>query len=127
MAKYKNVYISRREQEIMDIVYQLGASSVAEVVERMNEDPSYDSVRVTLGILAKKGFLKRKKEKKRYIYIPVITRDRASRTALREIIKTFFHGSSSKAILALLEITSSKLSEQEFKQIETWINRRKKS
>jgi len=117
MGKYKSVYISRREQEIMDIIYQLGACSVSDVVGRMNDDPSYDTVRVTLGILTKKGFLKRMKEKKRFIYLPVITRDKASKSAMRKLVKTFFSGSTSKAIVTLLEMSSSKLSDKEFDTI----------
>ena len=126
MGKYKSVYISRREQEIMDIVYQLGACSVSDVVGRMNDDPSYDTVRVTLGILTKKGFLKRMKERKRFIYLPVITRDKASKSAMRKLVKTFFSGSTSQAIMTLLEMSSSKLSDKEFDTIETWIAKRKK-
>jgi predicted transcriptional regulator len=126
MGKYKSVYISRREQEIMDIIYQLGACSVSDVVGRMNDDPSYDTVRVTLGILTKKGFLKRMKEKKRFIYLPVITRDKASKSAMRKLVKTFFSGSTSQAIMTLLEMSSSKLSDKEFDTIEARIAKRKK-
>lgn len=126
MGKSKSVYISRREQEIMDIIYQLGACSVSDVVGRMNDDPSYDTVRVTLGILTKKGFLKRMKEKKRFIYLPVITRDRASRSAMRKLVKTFFSDSTSQAIMTLLEMSASKLSDKEFATIEAWLAKRKK-
>ena len=125
MGKYENVYISRREQEIMDIVYQLGACSVSDVVGRMNDDPSYDTIRVTLGILTKKRFLKRLKEKKRFIYLPVVTRDKASKSALRRIIKTYFSGSASKAIMTLLEMSSSRLSGREFDEIAAWIEKKK--
>jgi predicted transcriptional regulator len=126
MGKYKNVYISRREQEIMDIIYQLGACSVSDVVGRMNDDPSYDTVRVTLGILTKKGFLKRMKEKKRFIYLPVITRDKASKAAMRKLVKTFFSGSTSQAIMTLLEMSPSRLSDKEYDTIEAWMAKRKK-
>jgi BlaI family penicillinase repressor len=126
MGKYKSVYISRREQEIMDIIYQQGACSVSDVVGQMSNEPSYDTVRVTLGILTKKGFLKRTKERKRFIYLPIITRDKASKSAMHKLVKTFFNGSASRAIMTLLEISHSKLTDLEFDKIEAWIAKRKK-
>jgi predicted transcriptional regulator len=111
--------LSRREREIMDVLYRLGEAGVAEVVDRMDSDPGYDSVRVTLGILEKKGHVQHRQEGRRYIYSPTVSHATASRSAIRNVTRTFFRGSPSRAILALLGM--SKLSREELDEIARWI------
>jgi len=77
--------LSRREREIMDIVYELGEASVSDVVARTIDDPSYDSIRVTLGILTAKGHLSHYAEGRRYIYRPTVSRKKASRSAVKKL------------------------------------------
>jgi predicted transcriptional regulator len=119
-------YLSRHEREIMDILYQLEEAGVSEVVRRMSGSPSYDSVRITLGILAKKGYVVFRKENRRYIYSPRVPREKASRSAARDLIRTFFEGSPSKAILTMLDVSSDRLSEEEIDRIAEWLEKEKK-
>jgi BlaI family penicillinase repressor len=117
--------LSRREREIMEIVYRLGEASVADVVGRIEHDPGYDSVRVTLGILERKGHLKHRREGRHYVYTPTVPHETASRTAVRNVLHTFFRGSPSRAILALLGM--SRLSREELDEIAEWIEEERKS
>ncbi|UCC71513.1 MAG: BlaI/MecI/CopY family transcriptional regulator [Gemmatimonadota bacterium] len=125
MNKPLHSHLSRRERQIMDIVYRLGEASVADVADRIDPDPGYDSVRVTLGILEKKGHVKHRQDGRRYVYSATVPHEKASRSAMRNLLGTFFHGSPSRAILALLGM--SKLSAEELEEIATWIEEEKKS
>ena len=125
MEDQRNGYLSKRERQIMDILYQLGRASVSDVVQRMPDDTSYDSVRITLGILAKKGHAVYHRENRRYIYSPSVSSEKASRVAVRSLVRTFFGGSPSRAILSLLHNSSGKLSEEEIERIEAWLNKEK--
>ncbi len=125
MTKAEQAKLSRREREIMEILYRLGEASAADVVGRMDPDPGYDSVRVTLGILEKKGHVKHRQEGRRYIYTPTVPHETASRSAIRNVLQTFFRGSPSRAILALLGM--SRLSREELDVIAKWIEEERKS
>ena len=127
MPKSPHSKLSRRERQIMDIVYKLGEASVSDVQDRIEDDPGYDSIRVTLGILAKKGHLIHRRDGRRYIYSPTVSRQRASRSAARNLIETFFGGSPSEAILTMLDVSSAKLTERELEEIAALIEREKKS
>ncbi len=109
--------LSRRERQIMDILYRLGEGSVADVVTHISDQPAYNSIRVTLGILEKKGFLAHRKEGQRYIYTPVVSQEKATQTALSHLTKTFFGGSPSQAILTMLDLSFESLSEDELDQL----------
>ncbi len=117
--------LSRREREIMEILYRLGEASVAEVVGRMDPDPGYDSVRVTLGILEKKGHVQHRQDGRRYMYLPIVPHEAASRSAMSNVMNTFFRGSPSRAILALLGM--QRLSKEELDVIAQWIEEEKDS
>jgi len=119
--------LSRREREIMDIVYELGEAAVSDIVPRMSDEPSYNSIRVTLGILTKKGHLKHYTDGRRYIYAPTVPREKASRSAAGNLVKTFFGGSPSRAILTMLDMSSSRLTESELEEIARMIEKEKKS
>lgn len=108
---------SRREREIMDAVYRLGEAGAADVARHLNDEDGYDSIRVILGILEKKGYLTHRREGKRHVYQPTVSRDRATRFALSHVMRTFFQGSPSSAILALLDMSSEKLSPEELEEI----------
>lgn len=127
MKKPVDSQLSRRERQIMNLVYQLGEASVADIVRRMPEGPGYDSIRVTLGILARKGFVKHRREQRRYIYSPTVPRTEASRSAMRNLLRTFFAGSTSKAVLAMLDMSSSKLTKKDLDRIAQWVEKEKRS
>jgi predicted transcriptional regulator len=109
--------LSRREREILDIVYQLREASVADVEGKMEDSPGYDSVRVTLGILAKKGHLRHRQDNRRYLYSPTLPHRKASRAALHRMVRVFFGGSVSRAILAMLDISSDRLPREDLDRI----------
>jgi predicted transcriptional regulator len=127
MVKPLRTQLSRREREIMDVVYALGEATVADVASRMHDRPSYDTVRVTLAILKKKGHLTHRRDGRRYVYRPTVAREKATRSALRNVVSTFFGGSSSQAILAMLDMHSEKLTPEEIEEIQALIDREKKS
>ncbi len=112
---------------MMDIVYRLGEAGAAEVAAKMRDDPGYDSVRVTLGILEKKGHLKHRQDGRRYVYCPTVPHQKATQGALRNLLRTFFRGSPSKAVLSLLDMSSSRLSRRELDEIAEWIEKERKA
>jgi predicted transcriptional regulator len=118
---------SRREREIMDIVYRLGEAGAHEVTRHMKDGVGHDTVRVTLAILEKKGHVKHRKDGRRNIYAPTVPRERATKTAVQNLTRTFFKGSPSKAILTMLDLSSSKLTEAELDDIAAWIEQERKS
>ena len=127
MTKQSQATLSRREREIMDIVYRLGEANVSDVVRLLDGDPGYDSVRITLGILTKKGHLQHRREDRRYIYSPTVSHEKASRSAVLSLLRTFFSGSPKKAILAMLDMSSSRLTQKDVDEITAWLNKEKKS
>lgn len=95
--------LSRRERQIMDVLFQQGEATVAEVVDRLVDPSSYSSVRKLLQILEEKGFVSHAQEGPRYVYVPTIGKERARRSALRRLRDTFFNGSSEQVMAALLD------------------------
>ena len=127
MARKKSeVHLSRRERQIMDIVYQHGAVSVADVVEGLPDPPSYSAVRALLRILEEKGHLKHRKEGLRYIYLPRRSRSSAARAALRRTMNTFFDGSTTQAVAALLDVSDTDLSEEDLDELARMIAKARK-
>jgi predicted transcriptional regulator len=118
--------LSRRERQIMDILYRLGEAGAAEVVEHLADHPAYNSVRVTLGILERKGLVKHRREGARYVYQPTVSAQRASESALRHVVRTFFRGSPTKAALTLLDSPSTRLSAEELNQLAAWVEAAKR-
>jgi predicted transcriptional regulator len=112
-----NVTLSRRERQIMDILYRLGSATAAEVQENLAEAPSYSAVRALLRILEEKGHLKHAYDGPRYVYAPVVSRPVAQKSALKQMVKTFFDGSTSNAVAALLDMSGSDLSESELNRL----------
>ena len=121
MSKTLHIHLSRRESQIMDIIYQLGEASVSDVVDRIADKPAYNAVRITLGILEKKGYVRHRQEGQRYIYAPVVSVDKAKRSAISHMLQTFFAGSSSQAILTLLGMSGDRLSKEDLNDIAHWI------
>src|SRR6185436_13801888 len=90
--------LGRRERQIVEVVYRLGRATVTEVLENLPDPPSYSSVRAMLRILESKGHLKHEQEGPRYVYRPAVHHEKASRTALHHLVRTFFAGSTSRAL-----------------------------
>jgi predicted transcriptional regulator len=115
--------LSRRERQIMDIVYHLGEASVAEVVERIPDRPSYNTVRNTMAILERKGHLRHRQEGVRYLFAPIDSVDLAKRSAMSHLLDTFFQGSRPKAVLALLGSSEPRLSKEDLAEIAAYIEK----
>ena len=109
--------LSRRERQIMDILYRLGSGTAAEVKENLPDAPSYSAVRALLRILEEKGHLKHAYDGPRYVYAPVVSRPVAQKSALKQIVKTFFDGSTSNAVAALLDMSAKDLSDSELEKL----------
>ncbi len=109
--------LSRRERQIMDIVYEMNEVTVAQVLELIPDPPSYSTVRALLGVLEEKGHLIHKQQGPRYIYSPTLPREEASQNALKHVLKTFFANSTEEVVAALLNISEEDLSEEEYKRL----------
>ena len=118
--------LSRRERQIMDIVYAQGKASAADVLAALPDPPSYSSVRALLAILVEKGHLKHRSEQGRYIYIPTRRRALVGRSALRRVLDTFFEGSLEKAVAALLQGSDASLSPEELQRLAQLIQQARK-
>src|SRR4051794_21484470 len=108
--------LSRREREMMDIIFRDGKASASEVMERMADPPSYSAVRATLRVLEQKGFLRHEDDGTRYLYKPAVSRERAKNTALDHLVTTFFDGSVTNVVATLLE-RETKLSGDDLDQL----------
>jgi predicted transcriptional regulator len=117
MARRSEGDLSRRERQIMDVIYQQGEASVSEVLEALPDPPSYSSVRALLGILVEKGHLKHRKTGIKYVYSPRRSRQTAGKSAVRRLVHTFFDGSAVRAVAALLDDADTKLSDEEFERL----------
>jgi len=118
--------LSRREREIMDIIYARGQASAAEVREHLPDPPSYSAVRALLRILEEKGHLRHTQEGARYIYSPRKARAQAARAALERVINTFFENSAEKAVATLLEMKERDLSDEDLKRLGKMIEQARK-
>ncbi|HXS09326.1 MAG TPA: BlaI/MecI/CopY family transcriptional regulator [Candidatus Krumholzibacteria bacterium] len=118
--------LSRREREIMDVLFQMGRASAAEVHERIPSPPSYSAVRATMRILEEKGLLKHDYDGKRYIYRPALGQSQARKTAVDHLLDTFFAGSAAGAVMALLENPGQEISEDELDRMAALIDRARK-
>lgn len=118
--------LSRRERQIMDILYRLGEAGAAEVVDHLVDQPAYNSVRVTLGILERKGVVRHRREGTRYVYAPTVPAEAERESALRHLVRTFFRGSPSKAVLTLLDSPSTRLSAEELNELAAWVEAAKR-
>jgi predicted transcriptional regulator len=117
--------LTRREREIMDILYRLGRASAQEVLENLAEPPSYSAVRALLRLLEERGHVKHVADGSRYVYLPVMTRGEARKKALSHVVATFFGGSVEQAMLTLVESSRSKLSSDELERLAALVERAK--
>lgn len=118
--------LSRRERQIMDILYQEGSATAATVMDRMPEAPGYSAVRALMRILEEKGHIQHEKVGPRYVFSPVLSREKAKKTAMKHTLSTFFQGSVSQAVSALLDVSSDDLNEDDLSRLETLIAKKRK-
>ena len=115
--------LSRRERQIMDFLYQNGRATAAEVQANLPDPPSYSAVRAMLRGLEEKGHVRHLQDGPRYVYVPSVARERAKRSALRHVVRTFFDGSPEEVVAALLDDRSAKLSDDELDRLARLIAR----
>ena len=125
MATDLALHLTRRERQIMDIIYQRGKASSAEVMAELPDPPTYSAVRTHLRILEEKGHLKHRKEGARYVYLPTRSRRTASHSAVKRLLQTFFDGSVEKAVAALLSASDSNVSPEELDRLSLLIEEAK--
>ena len=109
--------LSKRERQIMDVLYQMGEATVGEVLERIPDPPSYSAVRATLRVLEEKGHAQHKQDGPRYVYLPTVPQDKAKNAALTHLLGTFFGGSVEAAVMALVQMDEAKLSVNELDRL----------
>ena len=123
MTKYTNM--SRRERQLMDAVYRLDKASAKEVMEYLDDGSSYSTIRTLLRKLVEKGHIKRTESGLKYLYYPVVKRKTDSQNALKRVVSTFFDDSPMLAVNSLLRMKKGAITEEEFKQIEALIKKKK--
>ena len=118
--------LSRREREIMDIVFGAGTATATEVRDRMVDAPSYSAVRATLSVMEQKGVLRHEHDGKRYVYKPTLHPSRARRNAVEHLVNTFFDGSAAGAVLTLLEEPGAEIAPEDLDRMARLIERARK-
>lgn len=126
MSKQSQIILSRRERQIMDIIYKRGRATAAEVTENLPDPPGYSAVRALLRVLEDKGHLHHALEGQRYVYTPTVTREEVKHSALQRVLQTFFDNSTEEAVAALLDISQERLSDDELKRLERLIKQARK-
>jgi BlaI family transcriptional regulator, penicillinase repressor len=118
--------LSRRERQIMDVLFARGRATGQEIQEGLPDKPNYSSVRTILRVLERKGYVRHVEEKLRYVYEPTVAHETARRSALQRMIRTFFDGSAKEAAAALLDPAAFHLTEEELKELGRLVDRAKK-
>ena len=125
-SRNRQINLSRRERQIMDVLFQRGEASASEVQEAMPDPPSYSAVRAHLRTLEEKGHVRHEARDLRYVYMPTQRPDQARRSALRHVVDTFFGGSSARVIAALLDNGSTKLEREEIERLSEMVEKARK-
>ena len=119
--------LSRRERQIIDILYTQGQATAAEVQQALPDPPSYSAVRAMLRILEEKGHVRHQQDGPRYVYVPTVARENAKKSALKHMLQTFFDGSAEQAISALLDDQTARLSEAELDRLARMIQQARRT
>jgi BlaI family penicillinase repressor len=109
--------LSRREREVMDVLYRRGEATVAEVMDDLKDPPTYSAVRSILRVLTEKGHIVHRADGPRYVYAPAVGRDRARKAALDHVVDTFFDGSAERTLAALLTRSDLDLTEAQIRRL----------
>src|SRR5882724_3765872 len=126
MKKDPHSSLSRRERQIMDVLYRRARATAAEVQQQMNDPPSYSAVRAMLRVLEDKGHVRHQAEGLKYVYLPVVAREKAKRSAVKHMMETFFNGSPEQLVAALLDGGSTRLTPEELDRMAQMIDRARK-
>ena len=121
-----HIRLSRRERQIMDILYRREQATALEVLESLPDPPTYSAVRSALRILEQKGHIRHKQDGARFLFVPTMNREKAKRSAIRHLMQTFFGDSPEKAVAMLLDVSSSKLSDAELDRLTDQIEKARK-
>jgi len=126
MAHSTETTLARREREIMNILYRRGRATAAEVMADLSGAPNYSTVRTQLRVLEQKGHVRHEEEGLRYVYLPAVPRRAARRSALRQLVDTFFDGSAEQVVAALLGGEGARVSKDELKRIAELVDQARK-
>jgi len=118
--------LSRRERQIMDIVYEMKEATAQQIMERLPSPPTYSAVRALVRVLEQKGHLVHRQDGPRYIYVPRLAKDKASLSALAHLKRTFFDGSTTDVVAALLDHSEEDLSEDDYLKLTELIDKARK-
>jgi predicted transcriptional regulator len=126
MKKSGRPNLSRREREIMDIVYRRGRATAAEVMNELSGKPHYSTVRTQLRILEGKGYVRHEEENLRYVYLPAVPQTEVGRSALQQLMDAFYDGSTENVVAALLGLEGTRLSEKKLDRIAAMVEKARK-
>ncbi len=126
MPKNTQAALSRRERQMLEILYQRGKATAAEVREAMEDAPSYSAVRTLLGVLEEKGHITHEADGLKYVYMPTVPREKARRSAIKHLMETYFGGSPEQAVAALLDVSATRLSREDLDRMSAMIEKAKK-
>ncbi|BCX46438.1 transcriptional regulator repressor [Haloferula helveola] len=115
--------LARRERQVMDLIYRLGEASAQDIQDELPDPPSYSAVRALLATMVDKGLIKHRKESRRYLYSPAVSEKKAKRSALKQLLGTFFDGKPEKLVASLLDPSEQNLSREEIERIRELIDR----
>jgi BlaI family penicillinase repressor len=122
MKRFEDGQISRRERQVMDILFRKGKATAEEVLAELPDPPGYSAVRALLATLEQKELVTHSKDSRRYVYLPTVTEKKAKTTALKQLLTTFFEGSPEKLVASLLDPKDQKLSPEEINRIRKLID-----
>jgi predicted transcriptional regulator len=126
MAKTPHLNLTRRERQIMDILYRRGHATAGEVLQDLTGDPSYSTVRAQLRVLEEKGHVQHEEHGLRYVYVPTVPRHEVRQSALKHLVETFFEGSTHKVVAALLGSDGARVSREELDRIAEMVEKARK-
>src|SRR5712672_4760883 len=126
MARTLHTGVSRRERQIMDVLYRRGRATAAEVMAELPGEPNYSTVRTQLRVLEDKGHVQHEEEGGRYVYAPAVPRHAARKSALKHLVETFFDGSAEQVVAAVLGGEASRLSDEELDRVSALIDKARK-
>ena len=122
----QHLALSRRERQVMDVLYKEGRATAATVMEQMPDPPGYSAVRTLLATLESKGYVRHERDGAKHVFIPNVARGNAARTAISHLIQTFFKGSRGRAAAALLNVDPSQFSKEELDELDDLIKKARK-
>ena len=126
MSTHKEIHLSRRERQIMDVIYARGHATAMEIIQEVPDPPSYSAIRALLAILERKGHVKHTRDGAKFVYAPIRARHHAARSAVKRLLQTFFEGSAEKAMAALLDSADAKFSDEELQRMSKLIDTARK-